>query len=206
MAISAGFLNVANILHNSRVNGPGNRTVLHLAGCTLGCVGCFNPELWKKDAGTPTRINDVLSTLRAARAEHLTISGGEPLQQAEAVLELLHRLRDSSYCDPRIKTVMLFSGYYLHEISAGVLAMLGEYLDAGVFGRYEPNSVLKFSGVGPASSTNQHVVLFTNKLQSVEAQPAGVEVLIAPNATAVTTGFPSKSLIGLLSAEKGVTQ
>ena len=32
------------LLHASHVNGPGNRAVVFVQGCRLGCAGCWNPQ------------------------------------------------------------------------------------------------------------------------------------------------------------------
>ena len=38
--------NVANILYPVKVLGPGERIGIWFSGCTHGCKGCCNPELW----------------------------------------------------------------------------------------------------------------------------------------------------------------
>ena len=37
------LIQVAGLIDDSRVNGPGRRVVVWVQGCTLGCLGCFNP-------------------------------------------------------------------------------------------------------------------------------------------------------------------
>ena len=36
------YLNVAMTMVRSRANGPGERAVIWVQGCTIGCPGCYN--------------------------------------------------------------------------------------------------------------------------------------------------------------------
>jgi pyruvate formate lyase activating enzyme len=69
------------------VDGPGTRFVAFLSGCPLRCLYCQNPDTWHMRDGTPSTVEDLLSTvtgfapfLRTAGGG-LTVSGGEPLLQ-----------------------------------------------------------------------------------------------------------------------------
>ncbi len=65
--------------------------------------------------------------------EGLTLSGGEPLEQApEALLEFLRLVRS----DPRKLGVICFTGYRLEEIQASAQAAILQYLDVLVDGPY----------------------------------------------------------------------
>ena len=91
-------------------DGPGIRTTLFLKGCPLRCAWCHNPEglspeprVLRSPAGervagqvwTPeelaARLNAQADVLRAGGGG-VTFSGGEPLRQAEFVLEVIERL------------------------------------------------------------------------------------------------------------------
>ena len=37
-------MNIHSIIPNSAVNGPGNRFVIWTQGCSLNCIGCWNPK------------------------------------------------------------------------------------------------------------------------------------------------------------------
>src|SRR5205823_4657820 len=116
----------------SRANGPGARFVVWLQGCTLGCPGCFNPTTHDVDGGSETAIATVIAQLRDARGiEGLSLSGGEPLQQADAAIALLDAARALGL------STLAFSGYTLDEIRAlprGVEVI--DRLDVLVDGRY----------------------------------------------------------------------
>lgn len=76
------------------VDGPGTRMTLFLAGCPLRCQYCHNPDTWRQRDGELTAIDDIVARLRRylpvfrATGGGLTISGGEPLQQAAFVTRL----------------------------------------------------------------------------------------------------------------------
>ena len=80
------------------VDGPGVRFVAFLQGCNLRCGCCHNPDTWGIDDGSEYTAADIVA--RAVRCREyfgkeggLTLSGGEPLLQAEfarAVFSLCH--------------------------------------------------------------------------------------------------------------------
>jgi pyruvate formate lyase activating enzyme len=74
------------------VDGPGLRYVLFLSGCPLRCVYCHNPDAQGKPRGKTKTVRellqDVLRYQSFIRDGGLTISGGEPLLQAEFVAAL----------------------------------------------------------------------------------------------------------------------
>ncbi len=82
------------------VDGPGTRMTLFLAGCPLRCQYCHNPDTWKQRDGEATAIEDILARIRRylpvfrATGGGLTISGGEPLQQAAFVTRLARAARE----------------------------------------------------------------------------------------------------------------
>src|ERR1700675_921235 len=84
----------------SRANGPGRRAVLWFQGCTLNCPGCWNQASLPFE-GTTTDAADgsdiiqrVLALHHAGEIEGLTFPGGEPMQQASSVLDLIEKLRE----------------------------------------------------------------------------------------------------------------
>lgn len=71
----------------SAVDGPGLRFLVFLAGCAFRCVYCHNPDTWKAQDSQRRSVEDLLEEIgRYApwlkRVGGLTVSGGEPLQQA----------------------------------------------------------------------------------------------------------------------------
>jgi anaerobic ribonucleoside-triphosphate reductase activating protein len=168
----------------SRANGPGQRLVLWFQGCTLGCPGCFNPDT--HDPGAPrlrVGVDEVMGWVAAARGiEGVTLSGGEPMQQPEAALALLERLR----AETSLSTLM-FSGYTLDEIAAMPLgpAILG-HLDVLIDGRYVAR---ERQGRGLRGSANQQIRLLSGRYRTEEvAATPEAEIRIGPDGSVTLTG------------------
>lgn len=80
-------------------DGPGIRYVLFLSGCMMRCLYCQNPDTWRLHNGQPRMASDVVREIaRYARflRSHggVTISGGEPLVQAEFVRAILRGCKE----------------------------------------------------------------------------------------------------------------
>ncbi|HOQ09705.1 MAG TPA: pyruvate formate-lyase-activating protein [Syntrophomonadaceae bacterium] len=80
----------------STLDGPGIRTVIFLQGCPLRCRYCQNPDTWSKTSGSAREypVAELMKIIRRgipyfqASGGGVTVSGGEPLLQAEFVAEL----------------------------------------------------------------------------------------------------------------------
>ncbi|HEY4176380.1 MAG TPA: 4Fe-4S single cluster domain-containing protein [Kofleriaceae bacterium] len=167
----------------SRANGPGARFVVWFQGCTLGCPGCFNPST-HAGGGREVSIAELAEQLKAARdagAEGLSLSGGEPLQQAPAAAALLAEARALGM------STLAFSGYTIDEIRGleGGPAVLAQ-LDVLIDGRYVAGERL---AEGLRGSANQRIQLLTSRYAQadVEATPVA-EIRISPTGEIVLTG------------------
>jgi anaerobic ribonucleoside-triphosphate reductase activating protein len=85
-------MRVAEIIPQSLVDGPGSRTVLFLQGCSIGCPGCQSKHLWPFDGGVLLPVAEVAGRLLTTGLA-VTISGGEPFAQSEALAELCRLLK-----------------------------------------------------------------------------------------------------------------
>lgn len=109
----------------SLCDGIGYRTVLFLQGCDLHCKGCQNKSTWDLTKGIKKDIKVLAQELREkCFNKKLTISGGEPLMQAEALRELLEELKDFDLC--------LYTGHELNEVPQSILTYL-KYIKVGRF-------------------------------------------------------------------------
>lgn len=99
-----------NNISYSTVNGPGYRFVLWVQGCKLNCKGCFNPETHSYSRTTSMDINNIASEINSnPLTDGITISGGEPLDYAIELIELMKLI------SPRL-TSIIFTGYTIKEI------------------------------------------------------------------------------------------
>ena len=80
------------------VDGPGVRSVVFLSGCPLRCIYCHNPDTWERQENQLTDAKTLSERLlRFYSFIHkggVTVSGGEPLLQAEFVTELTELLHE----------------------------------------------------------------------------------------------------------------
>lgn len=100
------------LYHNSVVDGPGRRSVVQTAGCSIRCKHCFVPQTHDRENGSLVSISSILEEILSLRAEHdgVTIIGGEPFDQPESVAELVSRLKDRGI------HVTVYSGYTIEQL------------------------------------------------------------------------------------------
>ncbi|ALM83941.1 4Fe-4S cluster-binding domain-containing protein [Bordetella sp. N] len=94
--------------------GPGRRIGIWFQGCSIRCAGCISMDTWA-DAGGETSVAAVLAQVREwlPLATGITISGGEPFDQPEALLALLRRLREAAVDD-----ILVYSGHAFESLAA----------------------------------------------------------------------------------------
>ena len=77
------------------VLGPGRRIGVWVQGCSIGCTGCASRDTWDTEGGKDLPVDLLMKWCRDVSLNHLdgvTISGGEPFQQPEALGCLLDSL------------------------------------------------------------------------------------------------------------------
>lgn len=81
------------------VDGPGLRYVIFFQGCPLRCKYCHNPDTWKTKSGclyTADKVlSDILKYKNFIKSGGVTLSGGEPLLQAEFAAGILKGCKDN---------------------------------------------------------------------------------------------------------------
>ena len=169
----------------SRANGPGTRAVIWAQGCSLGCPGCFNPQFHAFSGGEQLTVEQLFQrVVRLGPAiEGLTLSGGEPFQQREAMAELLTRIRDETNL-----SVLVFTGYTWEEVSA--LPQVGSLLagvDVLIAGRYVAAERVARDLRGSANKTI-HLLTPRYSLADLEASPEA-EVFVGPNGEVSASGI-----------------
>ncbi|MBX9771308.1 MAG: radical SAM protein [Candidatus Obscuribacterales bacterium] len=144
-------LRVHEVLERSEVNGPGVRTVIWVQGCTLACPGCFNQETHGFEAGQLIDVDELVKQVISYgdEIEGITISGGEPLQQAAAVTYLTKQIKAQSNL-----SILLFSGFSIEEISAIPQSKeLLSNIDVLLAGRYVEENRLARGLIGSSNKT-----------------------------------------------------
>ncbi|MCR4739474.1 MAG: radical SAM protein [Lachnospiraceae bacterium] len=114
--------------------GPGKRLVIWVSGCLRRCEGCANPELWERHPFQQIDTEDFLNMLHAQidlmDVDGITVSGGEPFDQAEELCELLGRIKQD-------RDLLVFSGYRIEDIQKDpVMKKLLNLTDVLIDGEY----------------------------------------------------------------------
>jgi anaerobic ribonucleoside-triphosphate reductase activating protein len=190
---------------HSRVNGPGMRAVVYFQGCNLGCASCWNPTT-HAFTGLSLEAQDVAEQVAGAHQtqfiEGVTFSGGEPMQQALDLLEVVRLLKRAR---PEI-SIGMYSGYTERELDSGrvwtrcgsaqearrrVWAEIKQELDFAVLGRFVAARPSKFP---MRTSANQVLRLFSDRYREEHFTPLEFEVHIEAQGLTQITGFP---IVGL---------
>lgn len=104
-------LKLAGIAAESIVDGPGIRFAVFCQGCPHHCEGCHNPQTHPFEGGTPVRPERLLQEIdKDPILKGVTFSGGEPLCQAPAFLELAKGIKE------RGLDIVVFTGYKLEDL------------------------------------------------------------------------------------------
>ena len=183
------FLNVADIRHRCRVDGPGVRSVVWVQGCTIGCPGCYNPHT---HAHKPVRLLDPeqlgCELADIDGTDGITILGGEPFEQAKACAILAATIHS------RNRSVMVFTGYtydYLQACAAQPVRRFLAAIDLLVAGPFVQQ--LRCDQPYWLTSSNQTVHVLTDRLAGTitAGSPDNPSVEVATDGKGVLCmGFP----------------
>lgn len=151
-------LRVGYIKAGTRALGPGNRFVVWTQGCLRRCKGCASPEHQPLDGGYLVDTKELSDQICSCLSiDGITISGGEPFLQAQALTDLLNGV---SKVRPEL-TVIVFTGNKLEELTdLGSKAFLG-IIDLLIDGEYIPELN---DGKGLRGSCNQNFHFLTERL------------------------------------------
>ena len=144
---------VTGVVHSieslAGVDGDGLRCAVFLAGCPLRCIYCHNPDTWKKRGKEYTAEELVKKICRFkpyfSPCGGATFSGGEPLLQADFLLEcafLLEKENVSFVLDTSGSVALSPSVLAVTEKSEGVLLDL-KFWDDASYEKYTGVSIEK---------------------------------------------------------------
>lgn len=110
-------INVAGIVNDSIVDGPGIRMTVFCQGCPHHCPGCQNEETWAFEEKNMLAPEEILALIkRNPLVKGVTFSGGEPFAQPEGHTELAKLLHQNGY------EVAAYSGYTFEQLLNGTPA------------------------------------------------------------------------------------
>jgi anaerobic ribonucleoside-triphosphate reductase activating protein len=194
---------IHNRIANSTANGPGERVVVWVQGCSLACSGCWNSETHPFVKDKDMLISELADWILNQNVEGVTFSGGEPFQQAPALELLISFIKERR---PEL-SIGSFTGYTLQELRDGKFnwwhpelrtmipgdaklsnAILKQ-MDFIIAGRY--NQLQRCDDKPLCGSRNQEVHFLSTRYNHKDLHANIVEMVVDPEAGLVQiTGFP----------------
>ena len=135
--------------------GPGRRLGIWFQGCSLRCEGCISVDTWAT-AKTFIPIDKLMMGLSSylPLVDGITISGGEPFDQFDALLAIVSQLREKTKVD-----ILVYTGYSIEDIN-DQLQQIKPYIDVLISDPFQRQSsqTLRLRG-----SDNQRLHCFTSQ-------------------------------------------
>ena len=160
---------IARILSPVHSLGPGDRVCIWTQGCSKRCKGCISPELQafignETDESILSEV--IIQVAQKNGCKGITISGGDPFEQPQALLKLLKLLRNE------FDDILVYTGFELSDIQSGILGGEAkkclEYLDVLIDGKYIDE--LNFKNCVLKGSSNQKIHFINKDLASTYAE------------------------------------
>lgn len=170
----------------SEVLGPYKRFIVWVQGCKRRCKGCIAKDSWALDGGELVEVNAIVQQiLRQEKIEGITISGGEPFLQQDALCELIRKVREHKDIG-----VIIYTGMKYSEIENTALAHSADLIIDGEYVE-ELNDNKSLRG-----SSNQNVLCLTERYENIVSEYYGrngrkIELILADGVTKMI-GIPSK--------------
>ncbi len=171
------MLNIYRIIKNTRSEGPGNRFCIWVQGCSRHCRGCFLKDTWSFKPNqliSPEELFRMISEEK--NIEGVTILGGEPLEQAEELSELLECVSNLGL------SVIVFTGFTYSEIKEDgdvYRNKILEYTDVLIDGEFIEEKK-DFSKPLTGSSNQRHIFL-TDRYKLEDFGENKIEIRISPD-------------------------
>jgi len=174
--------------------GPGNRLGIWFQGCRIRCPGCISMDTWHQKTDRIS-VSELLSSVAeyARVAAGVTISGGEPFEQPEALGELLKGLplvlKPSS-------DVLVYSGLPFASLAPWLVEWHG-LVDAVISEPFDEAAPQARPLMG---SDNQHLYALTSLgrerfaeyLRPRDSRDDRLDVMVDEDGTAWMAGIPRR--------------
>lgn len=134
-------MRLSRLHHPVTALGPGRRAGIWFQGCSIRCPGCLATDTWGSPNSSEVEVGAVLAWLAGlpeGGPDGVTISGGEPTEQPDALRELLAGIR--TWRAGRPVDVLMFTGrdpaWVERQLAHGGRERLWPGLDAVMAGPY----------------------------------------------------------------------
>jgi anaerobic ribonucleoside-triphosphate reductase activating protein len=152
-------LKVLDILLETMMDGVGLRTSIYVQGCKHNCYNCHNPQSHSFEGGTEYEVDDLVNLVLDDEFADLTLTGGDPMFQIDATLELCKKVKERSK-----KTIWLYTGYTIEQIAqTRYFSRILPYVDVIVDGRYVHE--LRDESLPFRGSRNQRIIVVDKYLK-----------------------------------------
>jgi anaerobic ribonucleoside-triphosphate reductase activating protein len=188
-------MRVSQVVHNSRIYGPGQRTVIWTQGCSIRCTGCWNDKLWDFSGGDIMSAEQLVHSTIENNDVGLTILGGEPLDQAEETLRLIE------HCHSKGLDIMVYTGYEMDELKESKLKCV-ETADIVIIGRYVDS--LRSEELLWRGSTNQKIIWNSTIPPEIDlSERRQTEIHFDSKGKVKILGYPSEKTLTELEKRHG---
>lgn len=136
--------------------GYGKRIGIWLCGCKRSCRNCISPELQFRENGKEMTAENLMIILDKylPEADGITISGGEPLEQAQEVWDLMQLFVQSGKDD-----ILLYTGFSLEELEEHGDFFQLKCLEMAAAVVFDPYVDELNDGIGIRGSSNQRIMI-----------------------------------------------
>ncbi len=161
------------------VDGPGIRFVVFMQGCPMRCLYCHNPDTWPLHGGGDYTAAEVAA--RAVKYKSyftggggVTVSGGEPMLQAEFVCELFELLKGQN-----VNTALDTSGVMFRADDVHVYDKLLSFTDLVLLDikHIDEAEHIKLTG-----HSNKNILAFARYLSEI-GKPVWIRHVLVPGIT-----------------------
>ena len=185
-------LKIGGVIPDSQIYGPGSRYTIWLQGCSIRCKGCWNQQFWTTEGGFFKTIDEIYTEIHdvidRGDASGVTFLGGEPLDQINPLLALMHLLKKDNV------SMMLYTGYEMEEINNSPLMTECIQLSSiAIVGRYVEE--LRSTSLRWRGSKNQEIIISDPLLrQTLDLKDMNeVEIHLHNNGFLNILGYPEKN-------------
>ena len=177
-------MKINSILKFSEANGPGKRGVIWVQGCGRKCDGCFNPKTQNYSGGTEMQVSSIIKEFNLAQINGITVSGGEPFDQADELKKLLILAKKNNL------NTLVYSGYTYKELSLCNRDVLRfcDYLIDGPYKKDIP-SKCRWAGSGNQRFLELANGEIKNDLTECDEYSKTAEITIDEAGNVTVTGF-----------------
>ena len=150
--------------------GPGKRLVIWTKGCSKHCRNCANPELWNIEGARNYPANEISQIVKnifsSEQITGITISGGDPLEKKEELLQLIQEL--SAFIDD----ILVYTGFTFDRVEAlwnsKEIEILKNNISVLIDGPYIEEQNVESSVL--RGSLNQKIYYFKPEYESIYAE------------------------------------